>query len=70
MLGIERKQYVGRPTHNIASGNKAKFAEIAAVVPVVTEQQVVIIRHDDIMERATAASWLNPIPQNVSLLAK
>ena len=61
---------MGRLTHHMISGNKAKFAEITAVVSVVSQHQVVIIGHDHIIEGSAAASWRHSVLQNVPLLAK
>lgn len=61
---------MGRLTYHIASGNEAKFAKIAAVVSVISEHQIVIIRHDDVMKGAAAASWRDAVLQDISLLAE
>ena len=61
---------MGRLTYHIASGNEAKFAKIAAVVSVISKHQIVIIRHDDIMKSAAAASWRDAVLQDISLLAE
>ena len=61
---------MGCLAYKIPSGHKTEFAEIATVVPIVAEYQVVFVRHDAFSESSAAASWRDPILQNLSLHAE
>ena len=51
----------------ISSGVQTEFAEIAAVVPIVSKHQVVLVRHDNLAKSSAATPRCYPVLQNFSL---